>query len=79
MNVQLDDMRPGVHEHLEFGEGELELPATLAALTEVGYTGVAAVELPRHSHAAPDVAARAIAALAAPRWRRRQGTTIESG
>jgi L-ribulose-5-phosphate 3-epimerase len=63
VNVQLDDMRGGVHEHLEFGEGELELPATLAALTEVGYSGVAAVELPRHSHAAPDVAARAIAAL----------------
>jgi L-ribulose-5-phosphate 3-epimerase len=63
VNVQLDDMRGGVHEHLEFGEGELELSATLAALTEVGYSGVAAVELPRHSHAAPDVAARAIAAL----------------
>ncbi|MCE7011489.1 EboA domain-containing protein [Kibdelosporangium philippinense] len=65
VNVQLDDMRPGVHEHLEFGEGELDLPGTLAALAEVGYTGVAAVELPRHSHAAPDVARRAIAALTA--------------
>jgi sugar phosphate isomerase/epimerase len=65
VNVQLDDMRTGVHEHLEFGEGELNLPATLAALTEVGYSGVAAVELPRHSHAAPDVAARAVAALRA--------------
>jgi hypothetical protein len=63
VNVQLDDMRTGVHEHLEFGEGELDLPATLAALSEVGYTGVAAVELPRHSHAAPVVASRAIAAL----------------
>ncbi|GAB3883836.1 hypothetical protein GCM10029964_043860 [Kibdelosporangium lantanae] len=63
VNVQLDDMRPGVHEHLEFGEGELDLKATLAALAEVGYTGVAAVELPRHSHAAPDVARRAINAL----------------
>jgi sugar phosphate isomerase/epimerase len=65
VNVQLDDMRTGVHEHLEFSEGELDLPATLAALTEVGYSGVAAVELPRHSHAAPDVAARAIVALRA--------------
>jgi L-ribulose-5-phosphate 3-epimerase len=63
VNVQLDDMRPGVHEHLEFGEGRLDLRATLAALGEVGYTGVAAVELPRHSHAAPDVAARALTAL----------------
>lgn len=63
VNVQLDDMRTGVHEHLEFGEGELDLPATLAALSEVGYTGVAAVELPRHSHAAPVVASRAFTAL----------------
>lgn len=63
VNVQLDDMRTGVHEHLEFGEGELNLPATLAALSEVGYTGVAAVELPRHSHAAPVVASRAFRAL----------------
>ncbi|MFD7665849.1 sugar phosphate isomerase/epimerase family protein [Streptomyces sp. NPDC059788] len=65
VNVQLDDMRPGVHEHLEFGEGELDLPGTLAALRATGYTGVAAVELPRHSHAAPDVARRALGALRA--------------
>ncbi|MEV8443953.1 EboA domain-containing protein [Actinosynnema sp. NPDC051121] len=65
LNVQLDDMLPGVHEHLEFGEGSLDLPATLAALDEIGYTGLAAVELPRHSHAAPDVARRAMTALRA--------------
>ncbi|MDT8915958.1 EboA domain-containing protein [Amycolatopsis sp. PS_44_ISF1] len=67
-NVQLDDMRPRVHEHLEFGQGQLDLPATLAALEESGYAGVAAVELPRHSHAAPEVARRAIGALRAGRW-----------
>ena len=65
VNVQLDDMMPGVHEHLEFGTGQLDLAATLGALAEIGYTGVAAVELPRHSHAAPDVARRAFAALTA--------------
>ncbi|MEV1113864.1 EboA domain-containing protein [Actinosynnema sp. NPDC049800] len=63
LNVQLDDMLPGVHEHLEFGEGDLDLAATLAALDEIGYTGLAGVELPRHSHAAPDVARRAMSAL----------------
>jgi sugar phosphate isomerase/epimerase len=63
VNVQLDDMRRGAHEHLEFGEGELDLPGTLAALVEIGYTGLASVELPRHSHAAPQVARRALAAL----------------
>ncbi|ONI80755.1 sugar phosphate isomerase [Saccharothrix sp. ALI-22-I] len=68
MNVQLDDMVPGVHEHLEFGEGQLDLPDTLAALTDIGYTGVAAVELPRHSHAAPLVAKRAFEALRTASW-----------
>jgi len=32
----------------------------LAALDEVGYRGLVAVELPRHSHAAPGVARRSI-------------------
>lgn len=63
VNVQLDDMHRGVHEHLEFGEGELDLPGTLAALVKIGYAGLASVELPRHSHAAPQVARRALAAL----------------
>lgn len=64
-NVQLDDMMPGVHEHLEFGEGEVDLPAALGALAETGYTGLAAVELPRHGHAAPVVAERSLRALRA--------------
>jgi L-ribulose-5-phosphate 3-epimerase len=65
VNVQIDDMRRGVHEHLEFGTGEVDVPGVLAALREVGYGGLVAVELPRHSHAAPDVAARSIAYLRA--------------
>jgi L-ribulose-5-phosphate 3-epimerase len=65
VNVQLDDMRRGVHEHLPFGEGELDLARTLAALDETGYAGVAAVELPRHCHAAPEVARASIEALRA--------------
>ncbi len=70
VNVQLDDARPGVHEHLEFGAGDLDLVATLAALDEVGYRGVAAVELPRHSHAAPVVARSSMVALRAALARR---------
>ncbi|MBX7265750.1 sugar phosphate isomerase/epimerase [Micromonospora sp. Llam7] len=60
VNVQIDDMRRGVHEHLEFGTGEIDFPPVLAALREVGYRGLVAVELPRHSHAAPTVAARSL-------------------
>ncbi|MEV4619878.1 sugar phosphate isomerase/epimerase family protein [Asanoa sp. NPDC049573] len=60
VNVQIDDMRRGTHEHLEFGTGEIDFPPVLRALDAAGYTGLVAVELPRHSHAAPDVAARSI-------------------
>lgn len=63
VNVQIDDMRRGVHEHLEFGDGEIDFPPVLRALAEAEYDGLVAVELPRHSHAAPDIAARSIAFL----------------
>jgi sugar phosphate isomerase/epimerase len=62
-NVQVDDMRRGVHEHLPFGEGEVDLPDVLAALVDIGYAGLVHVELPRHSHAAPLLAAHSLRAL----------------
>ncbi len=65
VNVQIDDMRRGVHEHLEFGDGEIEFPAVLDALAECGYAGLISVELPRHSHAAPAVARRSLEFLRA--------------
>ena len=48
-NVHLEDMRRGVHEHLMFGEGEMEFGAVFRALGEIGYAGPMHVELPRHS------------------------------
>jgi L-ribulose-5-phosphate 3-epimerase len=60
VNVQIDDMRRGVHEHLEFGSGEIDFPPVLQALDDVAYAGLVAVELPRHSHDAPGVAARSL-------------------
>jgi L-ribulose-5-phosphate 3-epimerase len=65
VNVQIDDMRRDVHEHLEFGTGEIDFPPVLAALSAAGYTGLVAVELPRHSHAAPTIAARSLEFLKA--------------
>jgi L-ribulose-5-phosphate 3-epimerase len=62
-NVQIEDMRRGVHEHLPFGEGEVDLPAVLAALREVGYAGLVSVELPRHSHAAASLAEQSLRVL----------------
>jgi len=64
-NVQADDMLPHAHEHLPFGEGELDLDAALSTLREIDYRGVIAVELPRHAHAAPELAAASMAALVA--------------
>ncbi|MCA8920390.1 MAG: sugar phosphate isomerase/epimerase [Planctomycetes bacterium] len=50
--VHLEDAPRRVHAHLPFGEGELDLPGVLQALVEVGFAGLCAVELSRHSHAA---------------------------
>lgn len=58
-NVHIEDMRRGVHDHLMFGEGEMDFPPIIAALAEAGYDGGVQVELSRHSHDAPRVARRA--------------------
>jgi sugar phosphate isomerase/epimerase len=60
VHVQIEDMRRGVHEHLEFGEGEIDFPPVLRAIAGSGYAGMVSVELPRHGHAAPAVAARSL-------------------
>ena len=58
-NVHIEDMRAGVHEHLMFGEGEIDFPPVIAALAEIGYDGLLSVELSRHSHEGPAAARRA--------------------
>jgi sugar phosphate isomerase/epimerase len=59
------DVRRGVHEHLMFGEGELDLDESLRVLSEIDYTGMVAVELSRHSHAAHETVPAAKSALRA--------------
>ncbi|MFJ9048747.1 sugar phosphate isomerase/epimerase family protein [Streptomyces bacillaris] len=59
-HVQIEDMRRGVHEHLPFGDGEIDFPPVLAALAATGYQGLTVVELPRHSHAGPELARTSI-------------------
>ena len=63
--VHLDDTRNGVHEHLQIGEGDLDWADVMRALEEVGFDGIASVELSRHSHAAPEAARAALEALRA--------------
>lgn len=75
-HVQIEDMRRGVHEHLPFGDGEIDFPPVLDALAATGYQGLTVVELPRHSHAGPELARASIEFLrshtptnGAPAWR----------
>lgn len=58
--VQLDDCKTGEHVHRMFGEGDLDLRAALAALLEIGFDGVAAVELSRDSYRGPEAAREAM-------------------
>jgi sugar phosphate isomerase/epimerase len=59
VNVHIEDMRAGVHEHLMFGEGEMRFAPIIDALAKVGYRGPLHVELSRHSHEAPEAARKA--------------------
>lgn len=66
-NVHLDDHRRGAHEHLFFGEGEIDFPPLLAALRRAakGRDLPATVELSRHSHDAVATSKRALSFLRA--------------
>ncbi|WP_425246504.1 sugar phosphate isomerase/epimerase family protein [Streptomyces sp. NEAU-NA10] len=60
LNVQIEDMRRGVHRHLEFGTGEIDFPPVLAALKTAGYRGPVSVEIQGASLDAPEVARRSL-------------------
>ncbi|MDT7933823.1 MAG: sugar phosphate isomerase/epimerase family protein [Sphingomonadaceae bacterium] len=66
--VAIEGMRRGDHTHLPLDEGDMDLPAVLRALAEVGFSGLVCVELSRESpraHAAiPQAIEQIRAALA---------------
>jgi len=64
-NIHIEDMRQGVHEHLMFGEGEIDFAPLLRTLREIDYDGGVHVELSRHSHDAVETARRSLAFLQA--------------
>jgi len=55
-NIHIEDMRCGHHEHLMFGEGEMDFPAIFTALREIKYGDGVYVELSRHGHDAVNAA-----------------------
>jgi sugar phosphate isomerase/epimerase len=62
-NIHIEDMRRGEHEHLMFGEGEIDFAGVMRTLRELDYRGGVFVELSRHSHDAVRTAQRALAFL----------------
>jgi sugar phosphate isomerase/epimerase len=63
VNVHIEDMCRGVHDHLMFGEGEIDFGPVLKTLDEIGFSGGVHVELSRHSHDAVETARSALAFL----------------
>jgi len=59
-NIHIEDVRDRKHEHLMFGDGELDFVAILRALSDNKYSGLINVELSRDSHRAVEVAHRSI-------------------
>jgi L-ribulose-5-phosphate 3-epimerase len=55
-NVQVDDARRGVHEHLVPGAGEIDFAPVFRELHRLKYDGPVALELSRDSHRAAEVA-----------------------
>ncbi len=64
-NVHIEDMRPGVHDHLMFGDGGVDFADVFAGLRSAGYDRGVYVELSRHSHDAVATARRSLEFLKA--------------
>jgi sugar phosphate isomerase/epimerase len=62
-NVHIEDMRAGVHDHVMFGEGEVDFADVFAGLRDAEYAGGVYVELSRHSHDAVNTARKSKAFL----------------
>ena len=67
--VAVEDMPRGRHEHRAPGEGDMDLPAVLGALRDVGYGGLVSLELSRDSHRADTLVPAALVALRAAEQR----------
>jgi sugar phosphate isomerase/epimerase len=62
-NIHIEDMRTGIHDHLMFGEGEVDFADVFNGLRAAGYGGGVYVELSRHSYDAVNTARKAKAFL----------------
>ncbi len=60
VNIHLEDMKKHIHDHLFFGEGDMDFETIFQALDEIDYKGQVNIELSRHSHNAPEISEKAI-------------------
>ncbi|MBC2741608.1 MAG: sugar phosphate isomerase/epimerase [Desulfosarcina sp.] len=56
VNIHLEDMKKTRHDHLFFGDGEIDFKSVFQAIADIRYTGPICVELSRHSHQAVETA-----------------------
>lgn len=63
--VAVEDMRRGDHTHLPFGQGDMDVPSILGALSDIGFDRLVCVELSRESPRAHQAIPESIAYLKA--------------
>ncbi len=63
--VSIEDMKRGVHIHLPFGEGDMDVPGVLQALQDIQFDRLVCVELSRESHRADAMIPASLAYLRA--------------
>ena len=63
--VSIEDMKRGVHVHLPFGEGDMDIPGILRALAAIGFDRLVCVEMSRESHRADTMIPASLAYLRA--------------
>ncbi|WP_020585328.1 sugar phosphate isomerase/epimerase family protein [Desulfobacter curvatus] len=59
VNIHLEDMKKDKHDHLFFGEGEMDFQKIFRSLKDINYSGQVNIELSRHSHNAVETAKKA--------------------
>jgi sugar phosphate isomerase/epimerase len=64
-NVHMEDMLHGDHEHRMFGDGDIPFDKVFSELRKAEYQGCINLELSRHGHAFPEVAAHSLSWLRA--------------
>ncbi|ABQ26700.1 sugar phosphate isomerase/epimerase family protein [Geotalea uraniireducens] len=61
--IHIEDIKGDVHEHLFFGDGDIDFQPVMNALSQISFEGLINVELSRDSHRAVEMAIKSIGFL----------------